>query len=95
VWPGPISTAAQFAGRNPHDHPVSRFELNEDQLEIQHGVHNFAADVMRPRGAPSGTSREGDAVGPIIEGGREDRPSTRSTSIAERVRRPRPGSRSR
>ena len=32
-------------------------ELNEDQLEIQQWVHNFAADVIRPA-APEWDERE-------------------------------------
>ena len=40
-------------------------ELNEDQLEIQQWVHNFAADVIRPA-APEWDERE-EMPWPIIE----------------------------
>ena len=60
-------------------------ELNEDQLQIQKWVHDFAADVIRPAGARVGRARR-DAVADH-RGGRQDRPLLVGVR-RQRVRRP-------
>ena len=60
-------------------------ELNEDQLQIQKWVHDFAADVIRPAASRVGRARR-DAVADH-RGGRQDR-SLLDGLHRQRVRRP-------
>ena len=55
-------------------------DLNEDQLQIQKWVHDFAEDVIRPAGPRVGRAG-GDAVADH-RGGRQDRPLLAATSCA-------------
>ena len=67
-------------------------DLNEDQLQIQKWVHDFAADVMRPAG-PEWDERE-ETPWPIIEEAAKHRPLLDGVH-RQRVRRPDRASRSR
>ena len=60
-------------------------DLNEDQLQIQKWVHDFAEDVVRPGGPRVGRAR-GDPVADH-RGGRQDRPLLAGV-LRQRVRRP-------
>ena len=67
-------------------------DLNEDQLQIQKWVHDFAEDVVRPA-APEWDEREETPVADH-RGGRQDRPLLAGSSSPTRSA-TRPGSRSR
>ena len=66
---------------------MADFALNEDQLQIQKWVHDFAEDVIRPAGSRVGRAR-GVPV-PDRRAGRRDRP-VRLGVPAEQLRRSRP-----
>src|SRR5260370_4445177 len=58
----PAATGAAQGGRTMSDYSL---ELNEDQLQIQKWVHEFAENVVRPAG-PEWDERE-ETPWPIIE----------------------------
>ena len=60
-------------------------ELNEDQLQIQKWVHDFAEEVIRPAGAEWDEREE--TPWPIIEEAAQDRPLLVGVR-GERLRRP-------
>ena len=51
---------------------MADFALNEDQLQIQKWVHDFAEDVIRPAGHEWDEREEFPY--PIVAAGRRDRP---------------------